>query len=105
MFKIPTTAAMIAAGMLAAGSVQAATATAKTTVAAAPIAKVTLTKARAIALRAAPGKVVKSEYEKEGGGWRYSFDIQQKGHIQEIGINAMTGKIIENKSEGKVDRD
>lgn len=100
MFKIPTTA-MIAAGLLFAGSAQAATATA----AAAPVAKITLTKARAIALRAAPGKLIKSEYEKEGGGWRYSFDIQQKGHIQEIGVNAMTGKIIENKSEGKVDHD
>lgn len=101
MFKIPATTAMIAAGLLVAGSAQAATAAAT----AAPVAKITLTKARAIALRAAPGKLIKSEYEKEGGGWRYSFDIQQKGHIQEIGVNAMTGKIIENKSEGKVDHD
>ena len=103
MFKIPATAAMIAAGLLVAGSAQAATATAKA--AAAPVAKITLTKARAIALHAAPGKLIKSEYEKEGGAWRYSFDIQQKGHVQEIGVNAMTGKIIENKSEGKVDHD
>ena len=103
MIKIPVTAAMIAAGLLVAGSAQAATATAKA--AAAPVAKIPLTKARAIALHAAPGKLIKSEYEKEGGGWRYSFDIQQKNHVQEIGVNAMTGKIIENKSEGKVDHD
>ena len=103
MIKIPVTAAMIAAGLLVAGSAQAATATAKA--AAAPVAKIPLTKARAIALQAAPGKLIKSEYEKEGGAWRYSFDIQQKGHVQEIGVNAMTGKIIENKSEGKVDHD
>ena len=105
MIKIPVTAAMIAAGLLVAGSAQAATAPAKAAATAAPVAKIPLTKARAIALRAAPGKLIKSEYEKEGGGWRYSFDIQQKGHVQEIGVNAMTGKIIENKSEGKVDHD
>ena len=39
---------------------------------------------------------------KEGGIWRYSFDIQQRGNVQEIGID---GKIVENKSEGKVDHD
>lgn len=61
--------------------------------------------ARAIALKLAPGRIKSSEYEKEGGIWRYSFDIQQKGHIQEIGINAMTGKVVENSNEGKVDHD
>jgi uncharacterized membrane protein YkoI len=61
--------------------------------------------ARAIALKAAPGKVISAEYENEGGGWRYSFDIQQKGNVQEIGVDGRTGKIVENKSEGKVDRD
>ena len=105
MIKFPAAAAMIAAGLLVAGSAQAATATAKATATAAPVARIPLAKARAIALHAAPGKLIKSEYEKERGGWRYSFDIQQKGHVQEIGINAMTGKIIENKSEGKVDHD
>ena len=38
-------------------------------------------------------------------GWRWSFDIQQKGHVQEIGIDGSTGKVVENKSEGKVDHD
>jgi uncharacterized membrane protein YkoI len=61
--------------------------------------------ARAIALKLAPGQIKSSEYEKEGGVWRYSFDIQQKGNVQEIGIDAMTGKVVENKSEGPVDRD
>ena len=32
---------------------------------------------KAMALKLAPGKIISSEYEKEGGGWRYSFDIQQ----------------------------
>ena len=70
-----------------------------------PVAKISMSHARAIALEAAPGKVISAEYENEGGGWRYSFDIQQKGNVQEIGVDGRTGKIVENKSEGKVDRD
>lgn len=73
--------------------------------AAAPTPKVSMKHARAMALKLAPGRIRSSEYEKEGGIWRYSFDIQQKGHIQEIGIDAMTGKVVENSNEGKVDRD
>lgn len=70
-----------------------------------PAPKISMAQARAMALKLAPGKIKSSEYEKEGGIWRYSFDIQQKGHVQEIGIDGRTGKIVENKSEGKVDRD
>lgn len=71
----------------------------------APAPKVSMAHARAIALKLAPGKIISSEYENEGGGWRYSFDIQQKGNVQEIGIDGRTGKVVENKSEGKVDHD
>jgi hypothetical protein len=71
----------------------------------APTPTVSLAKARAMALKLAPGKIISSEYEKEGGIWRYSFDIQQRGHVQEIGIDGRTGKVVENKSEGKVDHD
>ena len=71
----------------------------------APKPRLTLAQARVIALRAAPGRVMSAEYEKEGGGWRYSFDIQQRGHVQEIGVDAQTGRIVENKSEGRVDHD
>jgi uncharacterized membrane protein YkoI len=71
----------------------------------APPARIGMNRARAIALRAAPGRVISAEYEKEGGGWRYSFDIQQKGHVQEIGVDANDGRIVENKSEGKIDHD
>jgi uncharacterized membrane protein YkoI len=71
----------------------------------APPARIGMNRARAIALRAAPGRVISGEYEKEGGGWRYSFDIQQKGHVQEIGVDANDGRIVENKSEGKIDHD
>ena len=102
MTKFQATAAMIAVGLLGVSAVQAAAPAAK---AKPPIARISMIKAKAIALKAAPGKLISSESENEGGGWRYSFDIQQKGNVQEIGVNAMTGKIIENKSEGKVDHD
>lgn len=71
----------------------------------APPAKLSMDAARAIALRAAPGQLISSEYENEGGSWRYSFDIQQNGNVQEVGVDANSGKIIENKSEGPVDKD
>lgn len=70
-----------------------------------PKPKISMAHARAMALKLAPGKVISSEYEKEGGIWRYSFDIQQRGNVQEIGIDGRTGKVVENKSEGKVDHD
>ena len=71
----------------------------------APKPRISMAHARAMALKLAPGRIISSEYEKEGGIWRYSFDIQQKGNVQEIGIDGRTGKVVENKSEGKVDHD
>lgn len=71
----------------------------------APTPRISMVSAKSMALKLAPGKIISSEYEKEGGIWRYSFDIQQTGHVQEIGIDAQTGKVVENKSEGKVDHD
>ena len=97
MSAFSRTAAFLAACLALAWTAQAATA--------APKPKLSMTQARAIALRLAPGKITSSEYEKEGGGWRYSFDIQQRGHVQEIGIDGRTGRVVENKSEGNVDRD
>lgn len=71
----------------------------------APKAKLSMGQARAIALKAAPGKVIDAEYEKEAGAWRYSFDIRQDKRIHEIGVNANTGKIVEDKYEGLKDKD
>jgi uncharacterized membrane protein YkoI len=71
----------------------------------APAPKVSKAQAQALALKLAPGKITDAEYEYEGHGWRWSFDIQQKDHVQEIGIDGQTGKVVENKSEGKVDHD
>ena len=65
-------------------------------------AKVTLTEARAIALKAHPGKIVDEELEKESGGsgLRYSFDIRAGKITQELGVDATTGKVLENAPEG-----
>jgi uncharacterized membrane protein YkoI len=72
---------------------------------AAQAAKITEAQARAIALKAAPGKIVESDYENENGGWRYSFDIRQGQRIHEIGVDAFTGKIVEDSYEGLYDKD
>lgn len=68
----------------------------------APLAKVSLAKARATALAARPGIVTDEELEKEAGGTglRYSFDIKSKGKIFEVGVDARTGKVLENGAEG-----
>ena len=62
-------------------------------------AKIGMDKAREIALQLAPGDIVKAEYEQENGGWRYSFDIRQGDRIHEIGVDAFTGKVVENTFE------
>ena len=65
-------------------------------------AKVTLEQARAIALKAHPGKVVDEELEREkgGSGLRYSFDIRNGKTTQEVGVDAKTGDVLENATEG-----
>jgi uncharacterized membrane protein YkoI len=70
-----------------------------------PKAKLTMAQARAIAQKIAPGKIADAEYEKEGGGWRYSFDIRQGKRIHEIGVDANSGKIVEDKYEGLNEKD
>jgi hypothetical protein len=66
-------------------------------------AKVTLPEARAIALKAFPGKITDEELEKEkgGSGLRYSFDIKNGGVTHEVGVDAKTGKLLENRVEGR----
>jgi uncharacterized membrane protein YkoI len=65
-------------------------------------AKVSITEARAIALKAHPGKITDEELENEKGGTglRYSFDIKRGTVTQEVGVDAHTGKVLENKKEG-----
>jgi uncharacterized membrane protein YkoI len=67
-----------------------------------PMAKVTLAQAQKTALTARPGKITDQELEKESGGTglRYSFDIQSNGKTFEVGVDARTGKVLENSTEG-----
>jgi len=66
-------------------------------------AKITMEQATAIAQHARPGKVTDKELEHEGGGsgLRYSFDVLAKGVTYEVGVDAVTGKVLENDREGK----
>jgi uncharacterized membrane protein YkoI len=67
----------------------------------APQAKITLTEARAIALKVFAGDIASEELEKEkgGSGLRYSFDIKNGAVVHEVGVDAKTGKILENSVE------
>ena len=66
-------------------------------------AKVSIVEARSIALKAHAGKIASEELEREqgGSGLRYSFDIKTGGVTQEVGVDAMTGRVLENAKEGK----
>lgn len=67
-----------------------------------PQAKITLAQARQTAVRAHPGVITDQELEKERGGTglRYSFDIKANGKTFEVGVDARTGKVLENDAEG-----
>ena len=65
-------------------------------------ARVTIAQARVTALKAHPGVITDQELETEkgGSGLRYSFDIKTGGHTYEVGVDAKTGQVLENKAEG-----
>ncbi|WP_245647665.1 PepSY domain-containing protein [Novosphingobium lentum] len=65
-------------------------------------AKVSLATARATALHARPGRITDQELEKEAGGTglRYSFDVVSHGKTYEVGVDATTGRVLENQAEG-----
>ncbi len=67
--------------------------------------KITMTEARTIALKTFPGEIVKAELEHEGGGLRYSFDMRQGKQWREVGVDAMTGRIVENSREHPYPKD
>ncbi len=66
-------------------------------------AKISIAEARAIALKAHPGKITDEELERESGGsgLRYSFDIKSGSATHEVGVDARTGRVLENAREGK----
>lgn len=71
-------------------------------------AKVGMSEARQIALRAYPGgQIVKQELEHEhgGSGLRYSFDMRKGQTWREVGVDAMTAKVLENSPEGANPKD
>jgi len=39
--------------------------------------------------------------EREKGGLRYSFDIKSGSAVYAVGVDARTGKVLENKKEGR----
>ena len=66
-------------------------------------AKVSLEQARQTALKAVPGGSIADEElerEKGGSGLRYSFDLKVGQGEREVGVDAVTGKILENSVEG-----
>ncbi len=71
----------------------------------APKPKVSEAQARTIALSVAKGTIAETDYEKEGGSWRWSFDIRENGKTREVGVDAMTGKIVENALEAAGEAD
>jgi uncharacterized membrane protein YkoI len=68
-----------------------------------PQATVPPAQARKLALKTYPGKIVSEELEQESGGsgLRYSFVIRHNNAKHEVGIDAKTGKVLENSVEGE----
>jgi uncharacterized membrane protein YkoI len=67
----------------------------------APQATLSLEEARQIALKVYAGEVTDEELERErgGSGLRYSFDIKNGTVTHEVGVDAKTGRVLENKVE------
>jgi uncharacterized membrane protein YkoI len=65
-------------------------------------AAIDMPQARSLALKARPGTIAKEELEKEPGGTglRYSFVIKAGVKLFEVGVDARTGTLVENKLEG-----
>lgn len=95
----PVTAAALGAALLAAAFA----AQAFTGEKYASEARISLSEARAIALKAHPGRIADQELEREhgGSGLRYSFEITSGKSRQEVGVDAKSGKLLENAPEGK----
>jgi hypothetical protein len=65
--------------------------------------KITEPAARVTALAQVPnGKVQAEELEEEGGNLIYSYDIKVAGKsgIEEVTVNALTGKVVSHVHEG-----
>jgi len=65
--------------------------------------KVSMADARATALASSNGKIKSEELEKEHGKQIYSFDIQMPDGLHEVNVDAVTGKLIDDKVESAAD--
>jgi len=65
-------------------------------------ARLGIEQARRIALAVHPGRIADEELEHEAGGsgLRYSFDIRRDRVTQEVGIDAVTGRVLTDAPEG-----
>lgn len=61
-------------------------------------ANITMTQAQLIALKAFSGKIMHQEFghEKAGSGLRFSLYIKPGSIAHEVGVDVMTGKVLEN---------
>jgi len=66
-------------------------------------ARIDIVRATEIALNARPGKITERElkHERGGSGLRYSFDVRTRGTTYEVGVDAMTGRVLENRAKGQ----
>ena len=64
-------------------------------------AKITIDQAREIALHAHPGRITDEELEREdgGSGLRYTFSLDPDSGVQELGVDAVTGQVLENSPD------
>ena len=64
-------------------------------------AKITIDQARAIAMKAHPGRITDEELEREdgGSGLRYTFSVDTDSGVQELGVDAATGQVLENSPD------
>jgi len=69
--------------------------------------KLSMKAARAVAEKAFPGHIMQAELERErgGSGLRYSFDMRQGKQWREVGVDALTGKVLENSKESPNPKD
>ena len=65
-------------------------------------AQVSIDQARTIALKTISGEIIDEELETEegGSGLRYTFNIKRGSVTYEIGVDARSGAVIENSTDG-----
>jgi uncharacterized membrane protein YkoI len=63
-------------------------------------AKITIDQAHVIARHAHPGRITE-ELEREDGrsGLRYTFSVDTDSGVQELGVDAATGQVLENSPD------